>query len=324
MLGPHRGARPRPHRDAGHALRAHRGRAAHASSASRAWWSRTPWRCRACARPGRARRRCAPCGGRGLHPAAARSGRRHPGHRARGAAGAHRRVAHRRVRACASWRPRSASGLDRKRLVDPAAHGGGGPAGGRGARAGRGAPVDHGPAERGRRAARCTPRSRCASSISCCPATRATTRSSGIPEAELAARRIPTQTVVLGPGGLGGHARAHRGRRAGLHARAGLGFRAGGRLQGERGHGGEPRAPAARACRRPGRPVILVSFGSPYLLRQVPAVSAYVCAYGGGRVEPARGRGRGLRRVSCEREGCRSRFPDSMLTATASRSRGTR
>jgi CubicO group peptidase (beta-lactamase class C family) len=30
-----------------------------------------------------------------------------------------------------------------------------------------------------------------------------------------------------------------------------------------------------------GRPVILVSFGSPYLLRQAPDVAAYVCAYGG-------------------------------------------
>ena len=50
-----------PSGSAGHALRAHRGRAAHAGSASRASWSRTPWRCRACARPGRARPRCARC-----------------------------------------------------------------------------------------------------------------------------------------------------------------------------------------------------------------------------------------------------------------------
>ena len=33
-------------------------------------------------------------------------------------------------------------------------------------------------------------------------------------------------------------------------------------------------------CRRPDGRVVLISFGSPYLLRQVPAVSAYVGAYG--------------------------------------------
>jgi CubicO group peptidase (beta-lactamase class C family) len=35
-----------------------------------------------------------------------------------------------------------------------------------------------------------------------------------------------------------------------------------------------------QALQAAGRPVVLVSFGSPYLLRQVPGVSAYVCAYG--------------------------------------------
>ena len=33
--------------------------------------------------------------------------------------------------------------------------------------------------------------------------------------------------------------------------------------------------------RNGGHASVLVSYGSPYLLRQVPSVSAYVCAYGG-------------------------------------------
>jgi len=42
----------------------------------------------------------------------------------------------------------------------------------------------------------------------------------------------------------------------------------------------ESHARLLRALATAGRPVIVVSFGSPYLLRQVPEVPVYVCAYG--------------------------------------------
>src|SRR5205085_6853225 len=42
----------------------------------------------------------------------------------------------------------------------------------------------------------------------------------------------------------------------------------------------ESHARLLRDLQAAGRPVVLVSFGSPYLLRQVPTAAAYVCAYG--------------------------------------------
>ena len=42
----------------------------------------------------------------------------------------------------------------------------------------------------------------------------------------------------------------------------------------------ESHARLLRALRAPGRPLIVMSFGSPYLLRQFPEAPVYVCAYG--------------------------------------------
>jgi beta-N-acetylhexosaminidase len=101
----------------------------------------------------------------------------------------------------------------------------------------------------------------------------------GIPEDELAARRIPTHTVSLGP-------------EVSAETAAKLVAQAGGfthvmasafvRVSGYKGTAdmAESHAKLLQALQATGRPVVLVSFGSPYLLRQVPAVTAYVCAYG--------------------------------------------
>ena len=43
----------------------------------------------------------------------------------------------------------------------------------------------------------------------------------------------------------------------------------------------ESHARLLQALARAGRPVVVVSFGSPYLLRQMPDVPVYVAAYGG-------------------------------------------
>ena len=58
----------------------------------------------------------------------------------------------------------------------------------------------------------------------------------GIPEAELAARRIPTETMWLGPEVSEATAERILERAAGLHARAGVGVRAGRSLPRQRGH----------------------------------------------------------------------------------------
>jgi beta-N-acetylhexosaminidase len=163
----------------------------------RASWSRTPWRCRACARPGRARPRYAPCARArtsssfppdpdvAIRPSCARCGRdacpcahrrvrdAHPG--GEGAARARPQAPRRSLRDGGGDRPEDvARALDvaRRSITVSATRGAACPS---------------------------TPSSRCASSISCSPATRATTRIVGLPEAELAARKIPTQTFVLGP-----------------------------------------------------------------------------------------------------------------------------
>jgi beta-N-acetylhexosaminidase len=102
----------------------------------------------------------------------------------------------------------------------------------------------------------------------------------GIPEDELEARRIPTETVYLGP--AVSEARADQ-----IVARAGefthvvascfvrvAAFR--GSVDMADGH-----ARLLSRLREAGRPVIVISFGSPYLLRQFPDVPVYVAAYGG-------------------------------------------
>ena len=102
----------------------------------------------------------------------------------------------------------------------------------------------------------------------------------GIPEAELAARRIPAQTVVLGPEvSPETAARLVASASDYTHVVASAFVR----VAAYKGNAdmAESHAKLLRDLQAKGRPVVLLSFGSPYLLRQVPSVSAYVCAYGG-------------------------------------------
>jgi hypothetical protein len=102
----------------------------------------------------------------------------------------------------------------------------------------------------------------------------------GIPEAELAARRIPTQTFVLGPEVAPDTASRIVAAAPGFTHVIASAFV---RVSAYKGNAdmAESHARLLRDLQAAGRPVVLVSFGSPYLLRQVPSVSAYVSAYGG-------------------------------------------
>lgn len=103
----------------------------------------------------------------------------------------------------------------------------------------------------------------------------------GIPEDELERRRVEVETLSLGP-----EVADETSDR--LVARAGdfthVVVSAFARVTGSKGTA-DMTPSLARLVRRlqdeGGRPVVVVSFGSPYLLRQFPAVAAYVCAYGG-------------------------------------------
>jgi beta-N-acetylhexosaminidase len=101
----------------------------------------------------------------------------------------------------------------------------------------------------------------------------------GIPEAELAARHVPTDTMALGP--EVSEATAERVlERAGsyTHVLASTFVRIGayrGTADMSEGH-----AALLEALVSAGRKVVVVSYGSPYLLRQFPSVPAYVCSYG--------------------------------------------
>jgi beta-N-acetylhexosaminidase len=102
----------------------------------------------------------------------------------------------------------------------------------------------------------------------------------GIPESELLARRIPTQTFVLGPDVSSDTvARLVASAPTFTHVLASAFVR----VSGYKGTAdmAESHGRLLRELQAAGRPVVLVSYGSPYLLRQVPSVSAYVCAYGG-------------------------------------------
>jgi beta-N-acetylhexosaminidase len=100
----------------------------------------------------------------------------------------------------------------------------------------------------------------------------------GFPEDELATRRIRADTINLGPevsqeteDRLVADAAGY------THVLASCFVRV-------RAHKGsvemsESHVRLLRALRLTGRPVIVVSFGSPYLLRQVPDTAVYVCAY---------------------------------------------
>ena len=101
----------------------------------------------------------------------------------------------------------------------------------------------------------------------------------GIPEDELEARRIPTETRFLGPEVADETAAelvAHASEFTHVLASAFV------RVSGLKGTA-DMSASHARllgALAATGRPVIVVSFGSPYLLRQFQEVPAYLCAYG--------------------------------------------
>ena len=102
----------------------------------------------------------------------------------------------------------------------------------------------------------------------------------GWPEDELAARRIFVQTVALGPEvSAETEARVVEMASPFTHVIASAFVRVGA----YRGNVdmAESHARLLKALVAAGKPVILVSFGSPYLLRQVPEVPVYVCAYGG-------------------------------------------
>jgi beta-glucosidase-like glycosyl hydrolase/CubicO group peptidase (beta-lactamase class C family) len=101
----------------------------------------------------------------------------------------------------------------------------------------------------------------------------------GIPEEELEARRIPAETRFLGPevadetaAGLVAEAAEF------THVLASAFVRVSG-LKGTADMSSS-HARLLRALAATGRPVIVVSYGSPYLLRQFPEVPAYLCAYG--------------------------------------------
>jgi beta-N-acetylhexosaminidase len=101
----------------------------------------------------------------------------------------------------------------------------------------------------------------------------------GIPEAELEARRVPTETMSLGPEVSEATAERILDRSAGFtHVLASAFVRVGA----FRGNADMSEAHAAllEGLVSAGRKVIVVSYSSPYLLRQLPAVPAYVCSYG--------------------------------------------
>jgi beta-N-acetylhexosaminidase len=100
----------------------------------------------------------------------------------------------------------------------------------------------------------------------------------GWPEEELEARRIPADTVSLGPEVSEATARRIETDAAGYtHVLASAFVR----VRGGKGSVdmSESHARLLSALAAAGRPVILVSFGSPYLLRQAPEVPVYVCAF---------------------------------------------
>lgn len=101
----------------------------------------------------------------------------------------------------------------------------------------------------------------------------------GFPEDELKRRRIPFQTVYVGPEAAEAKTAEVLSRAAGAsHVLASVFAR----VAAFRGTADMPEGHAAllRRLQASGRPVVILSFGSPYLLRQVPEAAVYVCAYG--------------------------------------------
>src|SRR2546425_459286 len=102
----------------------------------------------------------------------------------------------------------------------------------------------------------------------------------GIPEEELEERRLPTETVNLGPEvSEETTAALVEKARSATHVLASCFVRVAG------SKGTADMAPSharlLEAIAATGRPLIVLSFGSPYLLRQFPEVPVYLAAYGG-------------------------------------------
>ncbi|HVR69869.1 MAG TPA: glycoside hydrolase family 3 N-terminal domain-containing protein, partial [Vicinamibacteria bacterium] len=101
----------------------------------------------------------------------------------------------------------------------------------------------------------------------------------GFPEDELARRRIPFQTVYVGPDVSEEKAAEVVSRAEGAtHVLASVFAR----VAAFRGTADMPEGQAAllRRLQAGTTPLVILSFGSPYLLRQVPEAGVYVCAYG--------------------------------------------
>jgi beta-N-acetylhexosaminidase len=101
----------------------------------------------------------------------------------------------------------------------------------------------------------------------------------GIPEDELEARRVETETVSLGPEVSTETLEDLVARAATFSHVVASAFV---RVTGSKGTAdmSPSHARLLRALHAAGRPVVVVSFGSPYLLKQFPELPAYVCAYG--------------------------------------------
>jgi beta-N-acetylhexosaminidase len=101
----------------------------------------------------------------------------------------------------------------------------------------------------------------------------------GIPEEELEDRRVAARTLSLGPEVSDETARAIVAQAAEFtHVVASCFVR----VTGSKGTAdmSDSHARLLQALRAAGRPLVVVSFGSPYLLRQFPDAPVYVCAYG--------------------------------------------
>jgi beta-N-acetylhexosaminidase len=101
----------------------------------------------------------------------------------------------------------------------------------------------------------------------------------GFPEDELTRRRIPFQTLYVGPDVSEERAAEAVARAAeATHVLASVFAR----VAAFRGTADIPESQAAllRRLQSSPTPLVIVSFGSPYILRQVPAATVYLCAYG--------------------------------------------
>jgi beta-N-acetylhexosaminidase len=101
----------------------------------------------------------------------------------------------------------------------------------------------------------------------------------GIPESELAERRIPAETIYLGPEVSDDRQREIMTRAPEFTHVIASAFVRVGAFRGTTDMS-ESNARLLRALAGSGRKVIVVSYGSPYMLKQFPQVPAYVCAYG--------------------------------------------